>query len=88
MEALEQFNPKLYAQIKNDPEAITKLETLFQTHDVEATQRAQEIAQTAEALTAASENATSRPPRVYSLPFVWAWGAPVFNATAKALIAL
>ena len=50
-----------------------------------------EAAAAAESMTAASEAASQaalKPVKTYSLPFIWAWGAPVFNATAAALISL
>lgn len=40
----------------------------------------------AEAMTAVAANQPA--PKVYSLPFIWAWGAPVFTATASTLISL
>jgi len=42
-------------------------------------------------MTAAAEAASQaaiQPVKTYSLPFIWAWGAPVFNATAATLIAM
>ena len=49
---------------------------------------AAEVAAAAQAVAAAAENFAYKPPKVYSLPFIWAWGAPVFSATASALISL
>ena len=45
----------------------------------------------AESMTAAAEAASTasiKAPKVYSMPFIWAWGAPIFNATAVGLYAL
>jgi hypothetical protein len=47
-----------------------------------------EAAAEAEATAAAVEALTYKPPKVYSLPFVWAWGQPVFTFTASCLINL
>ena len=48
-----------------------------------------QAAAAAEAMTAAVEQANApSPAKVYALPWIWAWGAPVFNATAAALISL
>lgn len=50
-----------------------------------------EAAALQESMTAVAEaasNASIKQPKVYSLPFIWAYGAPVFNATAAALISI
>lgn len=46
------------------------------------------MAEAAQAIASAAEALAYKPPKVYSLPFIWAWGAPVFGATASALISL
>ncbi len=83
MEDLKQFNPKLYNQIKDDPNSLLTLQSLVYEHE-----KAADAAAVAEALTAVAENYQHKPPKVYSLPFIWAWGAPVFTATASALVSL
>lgn len=35
-----------------------------------------------------AQSEAAKPAKVYALPWVWAWGAPVFNATAAALISV
>jgi membrane protein insertase Oxa1/YidC/SpoIIIJ len=39
-------------------------------------------------MTSATEAMQTKAPKTYTLPFIWAWGAPVFNATAAALISI
>ena len=56
--------------------------------DHEATAEAAAIQESMTAAAEAASQASISQPKVYSLPFIWAWGAPVFNATAAALIAL
>jgi hypothetical protein len=51
-------------------------------------QTSTEAAQAAEALAAAAESLAYKPPKTFSLPFIWAWGAPIFTATASALVSL
>ena len=42
----------------------------------------------AEAAQNVADSYAAKPPKVYTLPIVWAWASPVFNATAKVLIAM
>ena len=63
-----------------------ELQDVFTSHEIHA-----ETAAMQESMAAAAEvaNAASvKQPKVYSLPFIWAYGAPVFNATAAMLISL
>ena len=83
MDELKQFNPKLYSQIKDDPELLLKLQDMIIDHEHHA-----EAAATAEAATAIAEQMNQpKAAKIYTLPWIWAWGAPVFNATAAFLIA-
>ena len=83
MDELQQFNPKLYAQIKDDPELLLKLQDIIIDHEHHA-----EVATAAEAVTAMTEQMNQpKAAKIYTLPWIWAWGAPVFNATAAFLIA-
>ena len=50
MDELKQFNPKLYAQIKDDPELLLKLQDMIIDHEHHA-----EVATAAEAVTAMTE---------------------------------
>ena len=62
------------------------LQQIVADHEIHA-----EAAAVAESMTAATEVASQaalKPIKTYSLPFIWAWGAPVFNATAATLISL
>jgi len=47
-----------------------------------------DIAATAESMAAASDQMSYKPTKNYSLPFMWAYFAPVFSVTAAALIKL
>jgi hypothetical protein len=57
-------------------------------HIVEEHEATAEAAAATEAIAAAAEQYAYKPPKTYTLPFIWAWGQPVFAATASALIAL
>ena len=86
MNELRRFNPKLHAQIESNPEILLDLQQIVADHEIHA-----EAAAVAESITAATEVASQaalKPIKTYSLPFIWAWGAPVFNATAATLISL
>ena len=83
MEELKEFNPKLFSQISNDPSQLLKLQDMIIDHEHHA-----EAAAAAEAVTAMTEQMNQpKAAKIYTLPWIWAWGAPVFNATAAALIA-
>ena len=87
MAQLREFNPKLHAILEKQPEVLFDLKKVVQDHEAHA-----EEAALAEQVTAAAEltqgAAAAKQPKTYSLPFIWAWGAPVFNATAATLIAM
>ena len=54
MEQLKQFNPKLYAQIRDEPESLLKLQEIFAEHEQASDAVAAES--NAESLAAANES--------------------------------
>lgn len=77
MEELKKFNPKLHEQISENPERLLELQ------DVILSSKAHEnVEMAAQAMQLAAENLQYKPPKVYSLPFIWAYFAPIFTFTA------
>jgi membrane protein insertase Oxa1/YidC/SpoIIIJ len=83
MNALQQFNPKLHDQLTKQPELVLDLKELILANEVKGDQSAE-----AESIAAAADALQYKPPKNYSLPFIWAYFAPVFSVTAAALIKL
>jgi len=52
------------------------------------TEKVADAASMALAVQSAAESAPVTPQKVFTLPFIWAWGAPVFAAGAATLIKL
>lgn len=81
MTALREFNPKLASYVQENPAALNDLRKMIEEHDAAA-----EAAAAAEAVAAAADQYAYKPSRVYTLPWIWAWGEPIFKVTAAALI--
>jgi len=84
MKELSQFNPKLHDQLTKSPELVLDLKDLILKN-----QQLGDVSSEAEAATSAATEALQyKPEKNYSLPFIWAYFAPVFSVTAAGLIKL
>lgn len=80
MEALKEYNPKLHAQIAENPQHLLELQNLLIANEAQA-----KVEMATQAMQTAAENLQYKPPKVYSLPFLWAYFAPVFSFTAVSI---
>jgi len=85
MDKLKEFNPKLYQQIKDNPEKLLELESIFIEHEKHAQAAANDEAIKSEMEREKAEVKT-KPKKQFSLPIFWHWFAPAFNFTAACLI--
>jgi hypothetical protein len=83
MDELKTYNPKLHDKLIENPRLILDLkENILQNL------QSGEAAADVEAVAAAADALQHKPSKNYSLPFIWAWFAPVFSVTSVALIKL